>query len=204
MVPKERLPAGDCLRIIETGLLNNHILDNGVITQTRKTALPYEVADNNDATTAISRVLRVQKASNFGGNCSPIRVSKILIQKMVLQDKVARSTGPTTSITEVFRGQQPQIREILAILVVSLKGNCRKRIYRMKFLIAMAPLISQRGLIEIIRSQILKVMAVQVVSRKGNWRKHLQDEVIDCNVRYQKTSNPEDSGSPGCFSERQL
>lgn len=106
MDPKERLSAGDCLRRIETDLLNNHILDNGVITQTRKTALRDEVADTNDATTTISGVLRVEKASIFGGNVSPRRVSKLPIQKMASQDKVSGSTGPTTTITGAFRDQQ--------------------------------------------------------------------------------------------------
>lgn len=104
--PKERLSAGECLRRIETDLLNNHILDNGVITQTRKTALRDEVADTNDATTTISGVLRVEKASIFGGNVSPRRVSKIPTQKTASQDKVSGSTGPTTTIMGAFRDQQ--------------------------------------------------------------------------------------------------
>ena len=136
MDPKERL---DYLRRIETNLLNNHILDNRVITQTRKIALRDEVADTNDVTTTISGVPQVEKALIFGGNVSPRRVSKIPIQKMASQDKVSGSPQPPSR--GLFETNRPQIREILAILVVSLKGNCRKRICRMRLLIAMTPLL---------------------------------------------------------------
>lgn len=106
MDPKERLSAVDCLRRVETDVLNNHILDKGVITRTRKTALRDEVVDTNGAKTAISGVLRVEKASIFGSNVSPRRFSKIPIKKMALQDKVSGSTVPTTTITGAFRDQQ--------------------------------------------------------------------------------------------------
>lgn len=106
MDPEKSLSAGNYVRRIETDLLNNHILDTGVITQTRKTAKRDQIADTNDATTAIPGVLRVQRASNFGGNGSSRRVSKSPIQKTDLQDEVTNSNGLTTNVTGVIRDQE--------------------------------------------------------------------------------------------------
>ena len=110
MDPKERLSASECLKKVETDLLNNPALDNGEITQTQGTALQVEVADSYGSTIAITGVLQGQKTSNLGRrnhNLPPrSHISKTKSQKTAPQDEDIDDNGSTSTITGVLRGQE--------------------------------------------------------------------------------------------------
>lgn len=142
MDPKERLSAVDCLRRVETDVLNNHILDKGVITRTRKTALRDEVVDANGAK-PLDQGSFESKRLRFLEAMSALGVSqKYQSRKWLCKIRFLVALYPLPPSRGLFETNRPQIREMLAILVVSLKRNCRKRICRIRLLIAMAPLLS--------------------------------------------------------------